>query len=891
MGEQSDDLYALRPAIDQLDMAHTRARAEQLLFGSAMSAKVGRYLLLGKTGNGGMGVVYAAYDPELHRKVALKILHPQYQHERARERLIGEARALARLDHPNIVKVHDVLTHGDLVVLVMEWVEGETLAAWQCAATRSWRDALPVYVQAAQGLAAAHGVGVIHRDFKPANAIVGADGRVRVLDFGLARPAQDADDDDLAADQRRGIAGGSGRLPGPVGETWPSGLTATDALVGTLGYAPPEQLEGRKATPASDQFSFAVSLHQAIEGVGPFVGEEIASRLAAIRTGRLAVASEGRAVPTWLRKILARALAAAPAERFPSMQAVIAALTRPRGWRRLRAPAAIGALLAISVLALASRPSASEVLAPCDGGFGDIDPVWNATARARIGAAFATVHAPWAGAASERVLQGLDDYRTRWSGLHRDACVAHRRGTQSAALLDRRMLCLQRHLVDLHSAVAVMSQLDEPAALHAAELVGHLPAVEDCADVERLQAHSPPPPVTVQHEVTRVRDRLSQANALDRIGRNAEAVALATAASVDAEHIGYAQLIADAALARGRMLLSKGDMAPATAALSRSLDVALQHRELAVAVEAGARKIYTEGVVSPDLAAVRRDASFLLPLSIGLPGDHFVRPLLLNNLGSAYIAAGDRREAQNYFQQAHDALAGATAVDPELTCIDLNLARLTKDAPAREALARTAWTRRRSVLGDANLDTLDALNTYARLIPDPARALPVLVQACEAYDRWHPELIWTRAYCRGYRAFLTELLGDRAGALELYDGVVALAEHDADEDARAQATLARGAASLLRDDVAAAVAVWRPLAESDAPSPHWWVRVRAAQAELGLGTATHRLHRDAEALAHFARAIQTYREVTALDEETQYRIRLELVQRGADSLLAHPGRP
>jgi tetratricopeptide (TPR) repeat protein len=890
MGEQTDDLYDLRPHIDQLDMAQTRARAEQLLFGSAVSAKVGRYLLLGKTGNGGMGVVYAAYDPELHRKVALKILHPKYQHERARERLIGEARALARLDHPNIVKVHDVLTHGDLVVLVMEWVEGETLAAWQCAAPRSWRDVLPVYIQAAQGLAAAHGVGVIHRDFKPANAILGVDGRVRVLDFGLARPAHGTADEALAADERHGIAASSGHLSGPVHETWPSSLTATGVLVGTLGYAPPEQLEGRTATPASDQFSFAVSLYQAIEGVAPFIGEEIVSRLAAIRAGRLAVASDGRIVPTWLRRILARSLAASPGERFPSMRAVIAALTQPHGWRRLRAPVAIGALIAISALALALRPGASDALAPCDGGLGDIAPVWNATARAQISAAFDAIHVSWIGAARDRVLQGLDDYRTRWSGLHRDACLAYRRGTQSAALLDRRMLCLQRHLVDLQSAVAVMSQLDEPAALHASELVGRLPSVEDCADVEQLQAQSPPPPVAVQREVTRVRDRLSQANALDRIGRNAEAVALATAASVDAESIGHAQLIADAALARGRMLLSKGDMAPATAALSRALEVALQHRELAVAVEAGARKIYTEGVVSPDLAAVRRDASFLLPLSMGLPGDHFVRPLLLNNLGSAYIAAGDRHQAQQYYQQAHDALAGATNIDPELTCIDLNLARLSKDAPAREALARAAWTRRRTVLGDANLNTLDALNTYARLIPDPARALPLLAQACNTYTEWHPELTWTRAYCNGYRAFLTELLGDREEALKLYDGVVALAEYDADEDARAQATLAKGAATLLRGDVGAAVAVWQRLAESDARSPHWWVRVRAAQAELGLGTATHRLRRDAEALGHFERAIQTYREITALDEETQYRVRLNLAQRGADSLTAHPGQ-
>jgi tetratricopeptide (TPR) repeat protein len=878
MGEPTDELYALRPHIDPLDMAHTRARAEQRLFGSATSANVGRYLLLGKTGNGGMGVVHSAYDPELHRKVALKILHPRGPHERARERLIAEARALAKLDHPNVVKVHDVLDYSDHVVLVMEWVEGDTLAAWQDAAPRSWQAVLPVYAQAAQGLAAAHGVGVIHRDFKPANAILGVDGRVRVLDFGLARPVNDADSAAVHAAEPAGVAARSGNPTGAVHETWPS-LTATGALVGTLAYASPEQLEGRAVTAASDQFSFAVSLHRAIEGVAPYAGEAVASRLEAIRTSALVLASDGRTVPTWLRRIVARSLAADPRERFPSMQAMIAALTRPRGWRRLRVPVAIATLVAVSVVAVATR-GGSAALAPCDGGVSDIDPIWSAVIRSRIGAAFDAVHASWVRETRDLALQGLDDYRTRWINAHRNACLAHRRGAQSEALLDRRMLCLQRRRVDLQNAVSVMAKLDAGAALHAVELVARLPAINDCADVERLEAQSPRPPAAVEGDVARVRDRLSQAVALDRIGRNLEAVTLATAVSAEAERIGYAQLVADVALARGRMLLAKGDMEPATAALSRSLEAALQHHELAVAVEAGARRIYTEGVVNPDLAAVTRDAGFLLPLSIGLPGDHFVRPLLLNNLGSAHIAAGDPDQAHRYFQQAHDALVGVGDVDPELTCIDLNLARLTKDAQAREALARGAWTRRRTALGDVNLETLDALSTYARLIPDPVRALPLLGQACDAYSQVHPELIWARAYCNGYRGFLTELLGDRDGALRIYDSVVAFAEHDDDEDARAQATLARGSAALLRGEAVAAIAAWQHLADVEARSPHWWVRVRAGQAELGLGTASRLLHRDAEARRHFERALQFFREAAALDQETQYRVRLDLAQRG-----------
>jgi tetratricopeptide (TPR) repeat protein/predicted Ser/Thr protein kinase len=883
VGESAGELRAARPRVDQLDMAHVRVRAEQLLFGSATPATVGRYVLLGQSADGGMGVVHAAYDPELHRKVALKILHPQHQHEHARERLIAEARALAKLDHPNIVKLHDVVNYGDHVVLVMEWVEGETLAAWQRAKQRPWREVLPVYVQAAQGLAAAHSVGVIHRDFKPANAILGADGRVRVLDFGLARPEASTNNVRTTDGARRGAGAGS------VDDAWPADLTATGAVVGTLAYAAPEQLEGNAATPASDQFSFAVSLHYAVEGVAPFSGDDIALRCAAICAGKPALANDRRAVPVWLRTVLARALSASAGRRHPSMQAVIAALTRPRGWRRWRISAALGALTAIAAVAIATGQAASDRLAPCDGGVGDIDPVWNPAVRGRVGAAFDGIQAPWVDQTRDRVLHGLDGYRARWIDLHRDACLAHRRGAQSEVLLDRRMLCLQKHLIDLQSAVSVVSQIDRSAAAQAVDVVARMPALDECTNLERLQSQSRPPPTTVQGAVTSVRERLSQASALDRIGRNAEAIGLATQAFGDAERTGYAPLIADAALARGRMLLSSGALTPATAALSRALEIGLRERDLTVAVEAGARKIFTEGQLNADLAAQKRDASFLLPLSFGLPGDHFARPLLLNNLGSAYLVAGEREQALRYFQEAHDVLEGVRDPDPELTCVDLNLARVTPNASLREALARASWIRLRTVFGDANLATLDALRTYAHLIEDPTRSLPLLAQACDGYTASHPELVDARVYCDGYRAFLTEQRGDRDGALQIYDGIIALASDSTDEDASARATLATGSAALLRGDLPGASLAWRRVAESDARSPHWWVRARAAQAEVGLGTVARLLNHASEAAAHLQHAVRTYREVAALSEDTEYRMRLAVAERAADLRPAHPG--
>jgi len=414
-------------------MEQVRARLEQSLFGRAVPARFGRYTLQGKLGDGGMGVVYAGYDPELHRKVALKVLHARQQHGRAQERLIAEARALARLDHPNVVRVHDVISHDDQVVLVLERIEGATLAVWERAAPRSWRAILPVYIQAARGLAAAHGVGVIHRDFKPTNAIVGDDGRVRVLDFGLARS------DAMSSVAPPGpvpavMSSGSDEPSGPSGpsDLTQTGLTQTGALVGTLGYAPPEQLRGAAVTPASDQFSFAVSLHCALEGIAPFTGDDITSRLAAIQRGKPCVARDDRRVPAWLRAAVARCLAASPDARFPSMDAVLSVLTRPRGWRRWRSAAAVVAVAAVAGIAgAAQHGAATPPVAACDGGLDEIERVWNPRTRMQIATAFAAIAVTNIADTGDRVLQGLDRYRARWTEIHRDACMAHRRGAQS----------------------------------------------------------------------------------------------------------------------------------------------------------------------------------------------------------------------------------------------------------------------------------------------------------------------------------------------------------------------------------------------------------------------------------------------------------------------------
>src|SRR5262245_37690244 len=208
-----------------------------------------------------MGVVYAAYDPELDRRVALKLLHAGGSVE-ARKRLLREAQAMARLAHPNVIAVHDVGTWGDEVFVAMEFVEGPTLAERVRDEEPGWREVLDLYLQAGEGLAAAHVAGIVHRDFKPQNALVGRDGRVRVLDFGLAR--------------------GTGALPPREAEEGPDSgaapgllvtpLTRSGSRMGTPAYMSPEQFEGLPADELSDQFSFCVALYEALYGERPFGG-------------------------------------------------------------------------------------------------------------------------------------------------------------------------------------------------------------------------------------------------------------------------------------------------------------------------------------------------------------------------------------------------------------------------------------------------------------------------------------------------------------------------------------------------------------------------------------------------------------------------------------------
>jgi formylglycine-generating enzyme required for sulfatase activity len=334
----------------------------------AIGARVGRYVILERVGNGAMGVVYGAYDPELDRKIALKLLLRVGAGAAplARARMMREAKAMARLSHPNVAAVHDVgMSDDDRVFLATEFLAGGTVRAWLEGAPRGWREIVTVFIAAGRGLAAAHAEGLVHRDFKPDNVLLDKDGRARVVDFGLARNIEVAE-----AESKSGGAGGligtaNERLPPRYDPNLTTGvdmspsdkldkLTRTGALMGTPAYMAPEQFLGEPTDERTDQFSFCVALFEALYGQRPFEGDTLLAMSVSVTGGLLRPIPRDRDVPAWIRRVVLRGLRVQRDERYPTMATLIAALEDDpavRGRRRIITVGLVGVALASALVA------------------------------------------------------------------------------------------------------------------------------------------------------------------------------------------------------------------------------------------------------------------------------------------------------------------------------------------------------------------------------------------------------------------------------------------------------------------------------------------------------------------------------------------------------------
>ncbi len=294
---------------------------------------IGRYQIVDRLGAGGMGVVYRARDTELSRDVAVKLLHARVSgtgsdHE---QRLLREAQALAKVSHANLVTVFDLGSFRGQVYVVMELVEGTSLKYWLREGTRDWRDVIAVFERAARGLIAAHRAGLVHRDFKPDNVLIGDDGAVQVADFGLARSVTELSSD---VDAR------ASTLPPGADDVLSTPLTRTGAVMGTPAYMSPEQHWGKTVDATADQFSFAVSLYEGLYGARPYEGTSLAEVVYAVTEGQVVAPPATSPVPRRIWLVLQRALSTEPEQRYPDMTALMEALDQATR-RRWKLPAAI----------------------------------------------------------------------------------------------------------------------------------------------------------------------------------------------------------------------------------------------------------------------------------------------------------------------------------------------------------------------------------------------------------------------------------------------------------------------------------------------------------------------------------------------------------------------
>ncbi len=277
--------------------------------------EISRYVVIEELGAGAMGVVFRAHDPDLGRQVAIKLVHSGSSSTRS-TRLLREAQAIAQVAHPNIVAIHDVGLHQQQVFICMELIEGPRLRDWMAAGPRTLRETIGVFEQAARGLAAAHDAGLVHRDFKPENVLVGSDGRVRVVDFGLVRWAE-GDDAPVVPGEAAVLA-------------LDQSITPAGAAVGTPRYMSPEQIRAVAVGPAADQFAFGVCLYEALAGQRPFLGDNMLTLMKAVADGEMRPWPANSVAPRWLRALVERAVAVRPGDRWPSMHVIVDELTRDR---------------------------------------------------------------------------------------------------------------------------------------------------------------------------------------------------------------------------------------------------------------------------------------------------------------------------------------------------------------------------------------------------------------------------------------------------------------------------------------------------------------------------------------------------------------------------------
>ncbi len=568
-------------------------------------AKIGRYIVEGRIGAGGMGIVLAAHDPQLERIVALKLVRVLDRGpaaiESARVRLVAEAKAMARLAHPNVVAVHEVVEAGDDFFIAMERVDGPDLATWLAEAPRLRGEALRVVVGAGRGIAAAHAAGLVHRDIKPANILIGRDGRARITDLGLAAVIAELDGD-------APLAAGTD-ASGPASR-----------LVGTPGYLAPEVAAGARGGARSDQYAFAITAWQAVFGNPPAAPPKR-------EVGRIA-------------RVLRRALAEQPAERYPSITALVDQLERSG---RPRWPRYVVSVVAIAAVALGIawwRERDHAMATPTCEGDPAVGGVWSAPRRTELATALATRDPSPTQTLAPRTIELIDERARGWSTAVVDVCTSRQRGTQSAELADRRGACLEDQRHQLAAVLGAIS--DRSNAAQALAAVAQLARADACDDPVAQGRWNLP-----LHQL--VRTQLAEAAALRSAGRYSEAMTrLTSLAALPKADLGLAATIA---YTRADLAMRDGHDTDALAFAHEAVSLAERGQDDPARVTAmiALVKILVDLGRSTELAAIVP----LLEAAAGrLPRDDSLVAPLENTLGNAAESSGNYADAERHYRAA-----------------------------------------------------------------------------------------------------------------------------------------------------------------------------------------------------------------------------------------------
>lgn len=821
---------------------------------------VGRYLVVGPLGRGGMGVVYKAFDPELDRAVALKLVAVpdlgQVQAEGLRLRLSREARTLAQLSHPNVVSVFDVGSFEGSVFVAMEFVAGQTLRRWLARPGRTPREILGVFAAAGAGLAAAHRLGIVHRDFKPDNVMVADDGRVRVLDFGLARsvaaPAPGADappTPDAAADPDAGAAAGA-----------PTHLTRDGTVMGTPAYMAPEQDRGEAADARSDQFSFCAALYEALYRKRPFAGTTYLELAARRADGDVAATPALRGLSARARRALLRGLCADPAGRHPDMDHLLAELGRGARLTRPRlaiAALAVAALAAVSWATWTSHHAPRSIAATCAAAGRVVDNVWSSARRRALEADFAASGHPRGAQIARQVAAAVDDWSAAWARERSRVCeLAMRRDSQVESHAADRVQCLERKLGTLDASLAVYTSSPPPGAIDTAvKSFTNIPRPETCADLAR-----PNPTDADKEQLRPVFRDIVQTNLAAGAGNYDRALSLARDA------VERSRRLHSPAVAAGLLLLGQ------TQAAAGQLDQA--RKTLRQAVIAGARikedGIMADawlGIIGLTLQTHRFDAGteeaiFGARLAVmRLPPGDDRQADLPYRIGSARVVQGDLDAAERELDRAlamyrklgeRTHLLQISAVENSLGLVDIYRGKWTEvDRNLSRALA--GW---KSILPNRNIGiTLGNMATalqlrhhYAEAQAGFERALDAALAAPDATPATLGEAVFNlgfilveRGRCREAAPYVTvaqALLGSVHGT---GSGVYAMIE------------LARGRCALERGDAAGAALLLDGARETAIDQPISPMQVPMIDVALARAEARRGRHRRAVRLAEEAR--------------------------------------